>query len=174
MVRALLQRLFGRRGARATSVTCHLRENGPIAYEFDLFSSAARERLDAMMSGEFAWAWKGATRDWTELTRISLSAFLSDLSAGDVLIVGAEGDLPVDLSNAIVKTWLRHFCRLQPSPLAAVISVSGGRQLLFVQQHASDAVNRLLEAWGLDKGAADRKSYPRLGPASLESVGDRL
>jgi hypothetical protein len=70
--------------------------------------------------------------------------------------------------------WFRRFNRVQPVPLAAVISVAGSQQLLFVQQHASDAVNDLLDAWGLDKGAAVRKAYPRLGAASLESLGDRL
>ena len=173
-MRALIQKLFGVRGTRASSVTCYLRENGPIAYEFDLFSSAARDRADAMLTAEFSWAWKGAARDWTELTRISLSAFLSDLGSGDVLLVGAEGELPVDISDVQVKDWIRHFSRLQPSPLAAVISATASRQLLFVQQHASDTVNRLLENWGLDKGAAERKAYPRLGPASVESIAERL
>ena len=153
---------------------CYLRENGPIAYELDLFSTAARERADAMISGELSWAWKGAARDWTELTRVSLSAFLSDVASGDALLVAADRELPVELSSRIVKEWIRHFCRLQPTPLAAVITIAGGRQLLFVQQHASEAVNRLLDAWGLDKKAAERKAYPRLGPAALESVADRL
>lgn len=173
VVRALLQRLLKRRRARS-AVACYLRENGPIAYELDLFSTDARERADAMMSGEIEWAWKGASRDWTELTRISLSAFLADLSSGDVLLVGSETDLPVGVSDALVKRWIRSFCRLQPSPLSAAISAADGRQLLFVQQHASEPVNRLLDAWGLDKGAAERKAYPRLGPGALEGIAERL
>jgi hypothetical protein len=168
-----MQRLFGRRRARS-AVVCFLRENGPIAYEFDLFTSDARERADAMMTGEISWAWKGAERDWTELTRVSLSAFLADLSSGRILLAATEGEIPVDLSDRTIKAWIRGFSRLQPSPLAAIISVSGGRQLLFVQQHASDAVNRLLDAWGLDKGAAQRKAYPHLGPLTLESIADKL
>ena len=169
---SLFQQLFGRR-VRRTPVACYLRENGPIAYQFDIFSTEARERADAMLTGELAWAWKAA-RGWTELTRVSLSAFLADLAAGDVLLVGVEGDIPVDLSDSIVKGWIRTFCRLQPSPLTAVISTSRDRQLLFVQQHASEAVNRLLEAWGLDKKSAERKAYPRLGPGGLEAIADRL
>lgn len=172
-MRRLLRRLLGHR-ARRPSVVCYLRENGPIAYELDLFSSASRDRADAMTSGELSWAWKAPNRDWTELTRVSLSAFLADVAAGGVLLAGADGELPVDLSDPVVKGWIRRFCRLQPTPLAAVISVSGGRQLLFVQQRASDAVNRLLDAWGLDKRAAGRRAYPRLGHASLEAVADRL
>jgi hypothetical protein len=168
-----LKRLFGRRAGR-TPVVCFLRENGPIAYEFDLFSTDARDRVDAMMSGEISWAWKGSARDWTELTRVSLSAFLSDLSSGGTLLVGIEGEVPVDLSDRTIKDWIRAFSRLRPTPLTAVISVSGMRQLLFVQQHASDAVNRLLDAWGLDKGAAHRKAYPHLGPLALESVAEKL
>ncbi len=172
-VQPLFQRLFGRR-LRRRPVVCYLRENGPIAYELDLFSSGARERADAMMSGEIFWAWKGADREWTELTRVSLSAFLADLAAGDVLLVGTETDVPVNLSDRIIKDWIRGFCRLQASPLAAVISIARGRQLLFVQQHESEPVVRLLDAWGLDKGAAERKAYPHLGPVALEAIADRL
>ena len=105
---------------------------------------------------------------------MSLSAFLADLAAGDLLLVGNETDIPVHLSDRLIKDWIRAFCRRQPSPLAAVITVARGRQLLFVQQHASEPVVRLLDAWGLDKGAAERKAYPHLGPVSLESTADRL
>jgi hypothetical protein len=172
-VRALLQRFFGPGRTRRVPFTCYLRENGPIAYEVDLFDAAPRDRADAMMSADLAWAWKSGSREWTHLTRISLSAFLSDVPTG-VIVVAAEGDLPTDVNDGLVKDWIRRFNRVQPVPLAAVISVAGSQQLLFVQQHASDAVNDLLDAWGLDKGAAVRKAYPRLGAASLESLGDRL
>ena len=169
---SVFQRLFGQR--RKGSVACYLRENGPIAYELDLFGSAPRERVDAMISSEISWAWKSSSREWTQLTRISLSAFLADLSSGRVMLTGTDGEPPVDLSDRTVKEWIRHFSRLQPSPLAAIINAADGRQLLFVQQHASNCVNRLLETWELDKGAAERKSYARLGPASLEALADGL
>jgi hypothetical protein len=171
-VPSVFQRLFGQR--RRTPVSCYLRENGPIAYELDLFGSTPRERADGMISSEISWAWKSASREWTELTRISLSAFLADLAGGRVMLTGTEGEPPVALSDGTVKEWIRHFARLQASPLVAVINAADGRQLLFVQQHASDSVNRLLETWELDKGAAERKSYARLGPASLEALADRL
>lgn len=171
-MRSIIERLFSGRRRRPV-VTCYLRENGPIAYELDLFTSAPRERADAMMSSALAWAWKSRTREWTHLTRISLSAFLADAPDG-VLLVATEGELPTELTDAFVAGWIRHFSRLQPVPLAAVIQVTADRQLLFVQQHASEAVNGLLDDWGLDKGAAERKSYARLGPASLESVAGRL
>ena len=169
---SVFQRLFGRRGKGP--VACYLRENGPIAYELDLFGSEPRERADAIIQSEITWAWKSATREWTQLTRISLSAFLADLSAGNVMLTGTDGEPPVDLSDGTVKEWIRHFSRLQPSPLAAFINAADGRQLLFVQQHASDPVNRLLETLDLDKGAAERKSYARLGAASLESLAQGL
>jgi hypothetical protein len=176
-VRALLQRFFGPKGPgrprRKTTFTCYLRENGPIAYELDLFEAAPRDRADAMMSSELSWAWKSGTREWTHLTRISLSAFLLDAPAG-VVVIAVEGELPTEVSDSLVKDWIKRFSRIQPTPLAAVINVTDSQQLLFVQQHATDAVNGLLEAWGLDKGAAVRKAYPRLGPATLESVADRL
>jgi hypothetical protein len=167
-VRAFLQRFFGPRRSRPV-LTCYLRENGPIAYELDLFGAEPRDRA-AMMSDELAWAWKSGTREWTHLTRISLSAFLADLPAG-VLLVASEGELPTEVSDTGVVDWIRRFCRVQNVPLVAVIHVSPERQLLFVQQHASDAVNRLLDAW-IDKKAAARKSYTRLGPASLEAIAE--
>ena len=173
-MRALLQRFFGSgRPRRKPTFSCYLRENGPIAYELDLFESAPRDRADAMMSSELAWAWKSRTREWTHLTRISLSAFLLDVPSCAV-VIAVDGELPTDVSDPLVKEWIRRFNRLQPTPLAAVINASASQQLLFVQQHATAAVNALLEAWGLDKGAAVRKAYPRLGPATLESVADRL
>ena len=172
-MRSILERFLGRRRIARQVFTCYLRENGPIAYELDLFASAPRDRADAMMNSPLAWAWKSGTREWTHLTRISLSAFLADVSAG-VMLVATEGDLPTEVTDAAVAEWIRRFARIQPVPLAAVISVTADRQLLFVQQHATEAVNELLANWGLDKGAADRKSYARLGPASLESVVERL
>lgn len=172
-MRALLQRFFGPGRTRRTPFTCYLRENGPIAYQLDLFEATPRDRADAMVSSELSWAWKSGSREWTHLTRISLSAFLSDIKEG-VAVIGVEGELPTDVNDRLIKEWIRRFSRVQDVPLAAVISVTGPQQLLFVQQHASEAVNSLLEDWGLDKGAAVRKAYPRLGSASLESLGDRL
>jgi hypothetical protein len=171
-VRAFLHRFFGPRRRRSV-FTCYLRENGPIAYELDLFGAEPRDRADAMMAGELSWAWKSGTREWTHLTRISLSAFLADLPAG-VLLVATDAELPTEVSDAGVAEWIRRFARLQDVPLAAVIHVTPDRQLVFVQQHATESVNRLLDEWGLDKGAAARKSYARLGPASLESIADKL
>lgn len=173
LVRSILQGLFGGGRARRSVFTCYLRENGPIAYELDLFTSAPRERADAMMSSPLAWAWKSAEREWTHLTRISLSAFLSDVPSG-ALLVATGDELPTDLTDETVADWIRRFSRLQQVPLEAVISAGSGRQLLFVQQHASEAVNELLANWGLDKGAAERKSYARLGGDSLETIGSRL
>jgi hypothetical protein len=173
-VRALLQRFFGSgRTGRKTKFTCYLRENGPIAYELDLFDAAPRDRADAMMASELSWAWTSGAREWTHLTRISLSAFLLDVPKG-ATVIGVEGDLPTEVSTELVKDWIKRFNRVRPVPLAAVISLAAGQQLLFVQQHGSEAVNALLEAWGLDKGAALRKAYPRLGPATLESLAERL
>ena len=173
MVRSIFGGLFGGNRVRRSVFTCYLRENGPIAYELDLFATAPRERADAMMSSPLNWAWKSGAREWTHLTRISLSAFLGDVASG-VLLVATEAELPTDVTDTEVADWIRRFSRLQPVPLAAVINVTAGRQLLFVQQHASEAVNELLANWGLDKGAAARKSYARLGAASLEGIGERL
>lgn len=173
LVRFIFGGLFGGTRVRRSVFTCYLRENGPIAYELDLFASAARERADAMMSSPLTWAWKSGAREWTHLTRISLSAFLKDVASG-ALLVATESELPTDVTDVAVADWIRRFSRIQPVPLTAIISVTAGRQLLFVQQHASEAVNELLATWGLDKGAAARKSYARLGESSLESIGEKL
>lgn len=154
-------------------MVCYLRENGPVAYELDLFDDSPRERVDAMLASGLSWAWESGTRGWTHLTRISLSAFLADVSGGAV-IVGTQGDLPTDVTGDVVKEWIRHFSRTQPTPLAVVINAASSQQLLFVQQHAPDPVNALLDAWGVDKGAAVRKAYPRLGASTLEAIGERL
>ena len=172
-MRSILQRLFGGVRVRRPAVTCYLRENGPIAYELELFGSSSRQRAAALVSSDLAWTWKSDTREWTHLTRISLSAFLADVPSG-VRLVAIEGELPTELSDEAVARWVRSFCRLQPSPLAAAIDVTAERQLLFVQQQASGSVNRLLDDLGLDKGAAIRKAYARLGPASLELLVHRL
>ena len=165
-MRGLLKHLWPGGGTRR-GVICHLRENGPIAYEFDLFGTDARPRADAMLDSGISWTWKGADR-------VSLSAFLADLTSGRVLVLGTEGDTPHDLDDAAVSQWIRHFSRIQPSPIVAVISVSGGRHLLFVQQHSTDAVNQLLESMGVDKGRAERRSYARLGDATVEALAERL
>lgn len=169
----LLQRLFPGKRTRKSAVTCYLRENGPIAYELDIFTSAPRDRADAMMSSALSWAWKSGNREWTELTRISLSAFLADVLSG-VRLVAAEGELPMHVTDALVTEWIRKFSRLQPGPMAAFISITTDRQLLFVQQQATEAVNELLANWGIDKGSAERKSYARLGAASLEAAAEQL
>ena len=171
----LFQRLFKRRPGGGSKVACYLRENGPIAYELDLFSANPRERAEAMLESGLEWSWRSPARDWTELTRVSLSAFLGDLSSGDILLAGTEGDAAHHtLDNGVIKDWIKRFSRLQPSPLVALIAARSGKQLLYVQQHASESVNRLLDAWGLDKGSAERRSYARLGPLALESLADRL
>jgi hypothetical protein len=169
-----LRALFAGSTAGSQKPICYLRENGPIAYELDLLSSAPRDRADAMLSSSLIWHWRTTARGWTELTRVSLSAFLADLSGGDLLIVGSSDELPGEVSDAAVGGWLRRFCRTDATPVAAVVSVSASRQLLFVQQDAPAAVNELLGAWEIDKSAAERKSYARLGAQSLETVANRL
>jgi len=175
-VASFLSRLFG---GRRTAVVCYLRENGPIAYELALFGADARPRVEAMIDSGISWLWKagaGATREWTELSRISLSAFLSDASAQgrSLLLVGLDGDAPVDVDDRRIAGWLQHFARIQPSPVAALITSQGALDRLFVQQHATDVVNQLLDSWGIDKRETDRRAYARLGPASLESVAKAL
>jgi hypothetical protein len=166
--------MFSRPTVRPRRAICYLRENGPIAYELDVLSSAPRDRAAAMLSSSLMWHWRTTARGWTELTRVSLSAFLADLAGGDLLIVGSPHELPGEVSDGLVGGWFRQFCRAEPTPLAAVVSLSTGRQLLFVQQDVPAAINDLLGAWAIDKSAAERKSYARLGAASLEVVADRL
>ena len=74
---------------------CYLRENGPIAYELSLFPNNARAAIESMLSTGFAWYWcvaasASGSREWTQLTRWSLGAFLPDLERADVFAVGVE------------------------------------------------------------------------------------
>jgi hypothetical protein len=182
-VRSWFQRLFAARSPRRAPVTCYLRENGPLAYQLDLFGDTPRDAAETLLSSGLAWAWTSGTREWTHLTRISLSAFLADLPGG-ALLVAVEGELPTHLTGDVVKDWVRRFCRIEPVPLAVAISAtpapdpkrrnSPGQQLVFVQQHASAPVNALLDALHLDRRAAARSAYARLGPSSLESIAERL
>lgn len=169
----LIARLFPFRKPRPR-VVCYIRENGPIAYAVDVLSSAPRDSVDTMMSSGLTWSWRGAGRGWTELTRVSLSAFLADLSSGDLLLAGFDGEPQSAVSDGTVRGWVHRFCREEPSPLAIAISTEAGRQLVFVQQQASDAVNAVLEGWRMDKKSAERKAYARLGPASLEALANSL
>jgi hypothetical protein len=173
-MRPVIERLFPFLRSRRAHVTCYLRENGPLAYELELFGAASpRERAGLLLDSGLAWAWKGGPREWTELTRISLPAFLGDLTLG-ALLVGVDGELPTHVTDETVKGWLRCFCRVDPAPLAAAASVSPDRQLIFVQQHASPAVSALLDAFDLDRRSAVRTAYARLGAAGLERIADSL
>ena len=136
-------------------------------------ADSSRALAETLMNSELSWAWKSGTREWTHLTRISLSALLADL-AGGALVVGVEGELPTQLTDGMVKDWVRRFCRAEPVPLAIAISVTLDRQIVFVQQHASTTVNALLNALHVDRNLVQRSAYARLGPATLESVAERL
>jgi hypothetical protein len=138
-----------------------------------MFGEMARVQAETLMDSGFSWVWKSATREWTELTRISLSAILGDL-AGGALIVGLAGELPTQVTDEMMKDWMRRFCRAEPVPVTMVFSVTPDRQIVFVQQHASEQVTALLDAFHLDRNAAQRSAYPRLGQASLESIAERL
>jgi hypothetical protein len=174
-MRRLLRRLlpFSLPGRASPPVTCYMRENGPIAYAIDRFSSAPREAADAMLDTAFRWHWRSPARGWTELTRISLSAFLADLQAGELLIAGLDAG-EEEVSDGAARRWLQRFCREEPSPLAIAIRAAADRQLVFVQQQAPEAVTALLDAWRIDKASADRKAYATLRAASLESVAASL
>jgi hypothetical protein len=100
-MKRLLRRLlpFSLADRPLTAVVCYMRENGPIAYAIDRFSSAPREAAEAMLDTALRWHWRSGARGWTELTRISLSAFLADLQADELLIVGLEADTGEEVSD---------------------------------------------------------------------------
>lgn len=173
-VRSLLSRLFrsGPRAGRA-AVTCHLRENGPIGYELQLFGESPRAQAETLIDSGLSWAWTSGEREWTHLTPVSLSALLADLPGG-ALILGVEGELPTLITNDMVKAWVRRFCRAESVPLAVAVSIAAGRHIVFVQQHAPATVAALLDALHVDRVGAVQSPYVSLGPASLESVAARL
>ena len=177
-----LDRFRTRQKARATLV-CYLRENGPIAYGTDVFGSESRERADAMLSIDLTWYWKttgpdAVARDWTHLTRWSLAALLEDLAAEHnglkprVIVVAVEGqDSPEDISDARVAASMRAFGTASNGPLHAVVSRPGpGGDLLFVAQQPPESIRNLLQAWGIDRDKAERRSYARLHGSALEDL----
>ncbi|HEX9365932.1 MAG TPA: hypothetical protein VF921_04855 [Vicinamibacterales bacterium] len=177
-----LSRLRRRNSGRA-GLVCYLRENGPIAYGTDVFGTDARERADAMLSTDLTWFWKTSgpdslRRDWTNLTRWSLAALLGDLVAAHdglkphVLVIAVEGeDSPEDVTDHRVAGWMRGFGAAAPAPLHAVVSrPSPGGDLLFVAQQPPESIRNLLQAWGIVRDRAERRSYARLHGTALEDL----
>jgi hypothetical protein len=171
-------RLGRRRAAKSTPV-CYLRENGPIAYAVALFDADARAHVDAMLASDLAWHWKSPARDWTELTRWSVAALLTDLGTpfeSSLLIVGLEpSDAPGDVTDAAAASWMRAFASAHGGPLHVVISSPpAAEDLVFVAQHPPDTVRTLLHGWGIDRDRAERRAYARLRDHSLERVAEHL
>ena len=172
---------FGARSRARAALVCYLRENGPIAYATDLFGAAPRDRAEAMLSAPLTWYWRTAApaaRDWTQLTRWSLAALMTDTSAepgggpARVLLIGVDApERHVTVTDARVAAWTRAFAAAAAGPLHAVISRPGpGGDLLFVAQQPPEAVRDLLHAWGIDRDKAHRLPYARLQGASLEEL----
>ena len=174
-------------GARRPSLVCYLRENGPIAYELPLFTSDPRAAVEAMLATGLAWFWRagappGGAGEWTQLTRWSLGAFLQDLDRGDVQAVGIDpSEAPAGAVDAAVVRWLKPFCAEQPGPAHAFIATAGrlsrrssegakGDDRVFVAQQPPEVVRELLQAWGIDRGKAERRAYARLRGESLEEI----
>lgn len=161
-------------GARRRSLVCYLRENGPIAYELDLFTADPRVAVEAMLATGLAWFWRAgapSAGEWTQLTRWSLGAFLQDLDRGDVQSVGIDpSDAPAGAVDAMVAGWLKPFCAEEPAPANVFIARTAGRDRVFVAQQPLEVVRDLLQAWGIDRGKAERRAYARLRGESLEET----
>jgi len=176
-------RRFRRSNSGRAVLVCYLRENGPIAYGTDVFGADARERADAMLSTGLTWYWKTAgpdalKRDWTNLTRWSLAALLADLAAEQdglkphILVIAVEGeDSPEDVTDLRVAGWMKGFGAAAAGPLHAVVSrPAPGGDLLFVAQQPPESIRTMLQAWGINRDKAERRSYARLHGTSLEDV----
>jgi hypothetical protein len=178
----LLGRFRTRQKSRVALV-CYLRENGPIAYGTDVFGTDPRDRADAMLSTDLTWFWKTAgpdalKRDWTHLTRWSLAALLEDLAAQQdgikphVIVIAVDGeDSPEDVTDQRVAGWMRGFGTAAAAPLHAVVSrPAPGGDLLFVAQQPPESIRTMLQAWGIDRDKAERRSYARLQGTALEDL----
>jgi hypothetical protein len=175
-----------RRG-RAATLTCYLRENGPIAYALDIFNRGPRDRAAVMLGADLAWYWRnlsaeGESRDWTRVTAWSLAALLEDLAiapsgiAPRVLLIAIDPrDAPPSIGDAEVSRWVAAFAAGADQPLHALVSrPAPGGDLLFVAQQPPGPVRALLQAWGVDRDKAERRAYARLEPHSLESLPRRI
>jgi len=174
---------FRRRNSGRPALVCYLRENGPIAYGTDVFGSDPRDRVDAMLATDLTWYWKTSgpdalKRDWTHLTRRSLAALLADLAAEHdglkphVVVIAVEGDdSPEDVTDGRVAGWMRGFGAAATAPLHAVVSRPGpAGDLLFVAQQPPESIRTMLQAWGIDRDKAARRSYARLHGTALEDL----
>ena len=118
------------------------------------------------------------SREWTQLSRWSLAAMLADLAAEEhgvhppVSVIGIDAeDAPSEATDAQVGAWLRAFVIDGPTPLHAVVTCPGpGGDLLFVAQQPPESVRNLLQAWGIGRDKAERKSYARLHGTALEDL----
>ena len=176
----LIRRLRG--GSDRPVLTCYLRENGPIAYAVPLFTREPREPATTMLSTGLTWFWTvhggvTPTRDWTELSRWSLAAFLGDLDRRDGVVpqltavaVLAE-ESPAAVTAAAVAAWMRAFNAAAAAPLHAVVSrPAPGGDLVFVAQQPSEPIRALLHGWGIDRDKAVRRAYARLHGHGLEEL----
>ena len=174
---SIWEKLTGRR--RRTPLVCYLRENGPLAYEVPLFGDDPRAAIDAMLATGLAWYWRAGTAsgpaEWTQLTRWSLGAFLTDLDRGDVLAVGIDpSDAPAGTIDHAVAAWLLPFCAEQPGPAHVFIGRTATRDRVFVAQQPPEVVRELLQAWGIDRAKAVRRAYARLRGETLEDISRAL
>jgi hypothetical protein len=133
-----------------------------------------------MLASGLAWYWRSgaaasdrsAPREWTQLTRWSMAALLSDVAKRaidetDVAIIGIDAaDAPTDLSDDRILPWVRQFACDAPGPLHIV--VRRDPDLVFVAQQPPEAVRDLLYAWGIDRAKAERRAYARLQTRDLE------
>jgi hypothetical protein len=176
-----IRRLLGRSRGRPV-LTCYLRENGPIAYGTPLFAPDPRGSASAMLSADLSWFWSvngsaRPARDWTELSRWSLAAFLNDLGAPDGVVphliaiaVDVQDSAP-GLTGARVAAWIRAFNAAAPGPLHAVVTrPAPGGDMLFVAQQPPEPIRALLHGWGIDRDRAVRRAYARLHGHGLEEL----
>jgi hypothetical protein len=178
-----------RGGGSGAGLMCYLRENGPIAYVFRLFGADPRPRLEALLDTGFAWFWRCGDQDmqrapgeWTQVTRWSMAALLTDLGSGAaVSLLGFQSaDMPNALSDDQVIASLRAFAaeREGPFPLQVVLRRGARRgegaesslpeEHVFVAQQPPEPVRILMQAWGIDPIKAERRAYARLRELSLE------
>ena len=66
---------------------------------------------------------------------------------------------------------MRGFGAAAAAPLHAVVSRPGpAGDLLFVAQQPPESIRTMLQAWGIDRDKAERRSYARLHGTALEDL----
>jgi hypothetical protein len=191
---------FLTRRSDAPEISLYVQRQGPNCYRIRSphnrapYDEFARE----LLSSSLAWYWTSSrepadgtydnqnlpdARPLTYLAPNTVGPFISDLRertaegyARWFYLFGADPDMLTEpLNEPALRSALKEFSKREAGPISMVIiqEYDDPFEFVFVLHGASEDVNRLLEAWGVNP-ASIRKTYPYEGwlDSMLRLTGD--